>query len=156
METHRCLPNVHATLDTVAVDLIAGEGNIFRANGSTVVKPGFMTVYLEGTDDAKAAADDKDKLLPPMEEGDDIKLVKILPEQHFTEPPPRYSEASLVKALEEHGIGRPSTYASIISTLQSREYVEMDKKRFIPTDVGRIVNKFLTEHFTQYVDYDYR
>jgi DNA topoisomerase-1 len=146
---------IHATLDTVAVDLTAGEGNIFRANGSTVVKPGFMAVYLEGTDDAKAAADDKDKLLPPMEEGDDIKLVKILPEQHFTEPPPRYSEASLVKALEEHGIGRPSTYASIISTLQSREYVEMDKKRFIPTDVGRIVNKFLTEHFTQYVDYDF-
>ena len=146
---------IHATLDTVAVDLTAGEGNIFRANGSTVVKPGFMAVYLEGTDDAKAAADDKDKLLPPMEEGDDIKLVKVLPEQHFTEPPPRYSEASLVKALEEHGIGRPSTYASIISTLQSREYVEMDKKRFIPTDVGRIVNKFLTEHFTQYVDYDF-
>lgn len=146
---------IHATLDTVAVDLTAGEGNIFRANGSTVVKPGFMAVYMESSDDAKAAADDKDKLLPPMEEGDDIKLLKILPEQHFTEPPPRYSEASLVKALEEHGIGRPSTYASIISTLQSREYVEMDKKRFIPTDVGRIVNKFLTEHFTQYVDYDF-
>ena len=146
---------VHATLDTVAVDLMAGEGNIFRANGSTVVKPGFMAVYLEGTDDAKTVADDKDKLLPPMEEGDELKLVKVLPEQHFTEPPPRYSEASLVKALEEHGIGRPSTYASIISTLQSREYVEMDKKRFIPTDVGRIVNKFLTEHFTQYVDYDF-
>ncbi|MGD8483670.1 MAG: type I DNA topoisomerase [Thioalkalispiraceae bacterium] len=146
---------IHATLDTVAVDLTAGEGNIFRANGSTVVKPGFMAVYQEGTDDAKTAADDKDKLLPPMKEGDDVKLLKILPEQHFTEPPPRYSEASLVKALEEHGIGRPSTYASIISTLQSREYVEMDKKRFIPTDVGRIVNKFLTEHFTQYVDYDF-
>jgi DNA topoisomerase-1 len=82
-------------------------------------------------------------------------LLKIKPEQHFTEPPPRYSEASLVKSLEEHGIGRPSTYASIISTLQHREYVEMDKKRFIPTDVGRIVNKFLTEHFTKYVDYDF-
>ena len=146
---------IHATLDTVAVDLTAGDDNIFRANGSTLVIPGFMAVYQESVDDAKAAADDKDKLLPPMEEGDDVKLLKILPEQHFTEPPPRYSEASLVKSLEEHGIGRPSTYASIISTLQSREYVEMDKKRFIPTDVGRIVIKFLTEHFTQYVDYDF-
>jgi DNA topoisomerase-1 len=146
---------VHATLDTVAVDLQAGDKHMFRANGSTVVHPGFMAVYQEGRDDAKAADDDSERLLPPLKEGDDVKLIKIKPEQHFTEPPPRYTEASLVKALEEHGIGRPSTYASIISTLQSREYVEMDKKRFIPTDVGRIVNKFLTEHFTQYVDYDF-
>ncbi|MDH3948482.1 MAG: type I DNA topoisomerase, partial [Gammaproteobacteria bacterium] len=145
---------IHATMDTVAVDLEAGAGNIFRANGSTLVSPGFMAVYQESIDDSKAK-DDKERLLPPMQEGETVKLLKILPEQHFTEPPPRYSEASLVKALEEHGIGRPSTYASIISTLQSREYVEMDKKRFIPTDVGRIVNKFLTEHFTQYVDYDF-
>ena len=146
---------IHATLDTVAVDLSAGEDNLFRANGSTLVKPGFMAVYQEGTDDAKAGADDNDRLLPPLKEGDKVKLVKVVPEQHFTEPPPRFSEASLVKALEEYGIGRPSTYASIISTLQSRDYVEMDKKRFIPTDVGRIVAKFLTEHFTQYVDYDF-
>ncbi|NNG13889.1 MAG: DNA topoisomerase I, partial [Gammaproteobacteria bacterium] len=145
---------IHATMDTVAVDLEAGAGNVFRANGSTLVSPGFMAVYQESVDDSKAK-DDKERLLPPLQEGDTVKLLKILPEQHFTEPPPRYSEASLVKALEEHGIGRPSTYASIISTLQSREYVEMDKKRFIPTDVGRIVNKFLTEHFTQYVDYDF-
>src|SRR5690606_30673752 len=82
-------------------------------------------------------------------------LDKLRPEQHFTEPPPRYTEASLVKALEEYGIGRPSTYASIIATLKNREYVEMDGKRFIPTDIGRIVNAFLTEHFTQYVDYDF-
>ncbi len=94
-------------------------------------------------------------MLPPLNEGDKVTLLQIKPEQHFTEPPPRYSEATLVKALEEFGIGRPSTYASIISTLQNREYVEMDKKRFIPTDVGRVVNKFLTEHFTQYVDYDF-
>ena len=145
---------IHATMDTVAVDLEAGAGNIFRANGSTLVSPGFMAVYQESVDDSKAR-DDKEKLLPPLQEGDTVNLLKLLPEQHFTEPPPRYSEASLVKSLEEHGIGRPSTYASIISTLQSREYVEMDKKRFIPTDVGRIVNKFLTEHFTQYVDYDF-
>jgi len=146
---------VHATLDTVAVDLLAGEeGNVFRANGSTIVHPGFMTVYQESVDDAKEK-DDDNKLLPKMLEGEKVELISIRPEQHFTEPPPRFSEASLVKALEEYGIGRPSTYASIISTLQAREYVEMDKRRFIPTDVGRVVNKFLTQHFTQYVDYDF-
>lgn len=145
---------MHATIDTVAADLGAGEGNVFRANGSTIAKPGFIQVYLEGKDDAKPG-DDDEKMLPPLSEGEQIKLNKIRPEQHFTEPPPRYSEASLVKALEEFGIGRPSTYASIISTLQDREYVEMDKKRFVPTDVGRVVNKFLTNYFTQYVDYDF-
>jgi DNA topoisomerase-1 len=145
---------VHATIDTVAVDLGAGKGNVFRATGSTIAKPGFIHVYLEGRDDAKPG-DDDEKMLPPLSEGEQVVLNRIRPEQHFTEPPPRYSEASLVKALEEYGIGRPSTYASIISTLQDREYVEMDKKRFIPTDVGRVVNKFLTNYFTQYVDYDF-
>ena len=145
---------IHATIDTVSADLGAGEGNVFRANGSTIASPGFIQVYLEGTDDAKPG-DDDEKMLPPLVEGEQIALNKIRTEQHFTEPPPRYSEASLVKALEEFGIGRPSTYASIISTLQDREYVEMDKKRFIPTDVGRVVNKFLTNYFTQYVDYDF-
>ena len=90
-----------------------------------------------------------------MEEGDTVALLDVIPTQHFTEPPPRYTEASLVKALEEHGIGRPSTYASIISTLQNREYVELEQKRFYPTDVGRVVNRFLTEYFTQYVDYGF-
>jgi len=147
---------VHATINTVGVDLHAGsEKNVFRANGSTIVDPGFMAVYQEDVDDKKGEDDDKERILPPMEEGDKVKLLTIRPEQHFTEPPPRYSEASLVKALEEYGIGRPSTYASIISTLQNREYVEMDKRRFIPTDVGRVVNKFLTQHFTKYVDYDF-
>ncbi len=146
---------IHATLDTVGVNLIAGdEGNVFRASGSTIVNPGFMAVYQESVDDDKEK-DEDNKLLPKMLEGELVELLKMRPEQHFTEPPPRFSEASLVKALEEHGIGRPSTYASIISTLQNREYVEMDKRRFIPTDVGRVVNKFLTEHFTQYVDYDF-
>ncbi|MCP5318446.1 MAG: type I DNA topoisomerase [Chromatiaceae bacterium] len=145
---------IHATINTVAADLGAGAGNVFRANGSTIASPGFIQVYLEGTDDAKPG-DDDDKMLPPLSEGEQLPLQKIRTEQHFTEPPPRYSEASLVKALEEFGIGRPSTYASIISTLQDREYVEMDKKRFIPTDVGRVVNKFLTNYFTQYVDYDF-
>ncbi|MFM1891397.1 MAG: topoisomerase, partial [Pseudomonadota bacterium] len=145
---------LHATIDTVAVDLGAGPGNVFRATGSTVAKPGFMQVYLEGRDDAKPG-DEDETLLPPLEPGEQIDLLAIRSEQHFTEPPPRYSEASLVKALEEYGIGRPSTYASIISTLQDREYVELEKKRFHPTDVGRIVNKFLTSYFSQYVDYDF-
>jgi DNA topoisomerase-1 len=90
-----------------------------------------------------------------MKEGDLVRLMSLIGQQHFTEPPPRYSEASLVKALEEHGIGRPSTYATIISTLQDREYVEMDNRRFIPTDIGKIVNRFLTDHFTKYVEYSF-
>ncbi|MDX1444027.1 MAG: DNA topoisomerase I [Gammaproteobacteria bacterium] len=145
---------VHAVYDTVAAEIKAGEGNVFRATGSTLVKPGFIAVYLEGVDDEKADKDD-DKTLPEINEGDAVHLADIETTQHFTEPPPRYSEASLVKALEEYGIGRPSTYASIISTLQNREYVEMDSRRFIPTDVAKIVNKFLTDHFTQYVDYEF-
>jgi len=144
---------IHATLGTVAVDLGCGEGNQFRANGSTVIEPGFMAVYLEGRDDA--AADDDESYLPPLVEGQSVDLLDVTAGQHFTEPPPRYTEASLVKTLEEYGIGRPSTYASIISTLQQRHYVELESKRFRPTDVGRIVNKFLTEHFTQYVDYHF-
>ena len=127
---------------------------MFRATGSTVTNPGFMTVYQEGVDDSKEG-DEQDSLLPPMQEGRPVVLNDIVAGQHFTEPPPRYSEASLVKALEEHGIGRPSTYATIISTLQNREYVTLDNKRFYPTDVGRIVNKFLTDHFTKYVDYSF-
>ncbi len=145
---------VHATMNTVAVDLACGAGNVFRANGSTVVNPGFMSVYLEGQDDA-AKSDKDERILPIMETGDIVDLLAIRPEQHFTEPPPRFSEASLVRSLEEHDIGRPSTYASIISTLLQREYVELEKKRFHPTDVGRVVGKFLAEHFTKYVDYDF-
>ncbi len=145
---------IHATIDTVAVDLTCGEGNRFRANGSTIANPGFMAVYLEGMDDSKAS-DDDEKLLPPLKEGDTVDLLDIQSNQHFTEPPPRFSEASLVKALEEHGIGRPSTYASIISTLQHREYVTLEKKRFHPSDVGRIVSRFLTNYFDKYVDYDF-
>lgn len=109
-------------------------------------------MYEEGLDDR---ASEKDSTLPLLEEGETITLLDIAAEQHFTEPPPRYSEASLVKTLEEFGIGRPSTYASIISTLLAREYVELDNRRFTPTDIGRIVIRFLTEHFTQYVDYDF-
>lgn len=146
---------IHATINTVAVDLACGsEGQgVFRANGSTVVHPGFMSVYLEGKDDGPA--EDEEGYLPKLQKGQSVDLNDIVTSQHFTEPPPRYTEASLVKALEEYGIGRPSTYASIISTLQQRKYAELESKRFHPTDVGRIVNKFLTEHFTQYVDYNF-
>jgi len=148
---------IHATFDTVAVDLLAGADGAyrssFRASGSVLKHPGFMAVYQEGTDDTKS--DDDDRILPDMEEGDEVALRDVRADQHFTEPPPRFSEASLVKSLEEYGIGRPSTYASIISTLQQREYVEMDARRFIATDVGKIVNKFLTKHFAQYVDYEF-
>ena len=146
---------IHATLDTVAVDLACGPGNSFRANGSTIRDPGFMRVYIEDRDEPKKKDDSKENLLPPLQEGDTVDLNEIRLEQHFTEPPPRYSEASLVKALEEYGIGRPSTYASIITTLLDREYVELESKRFHPTDVGRVVARFLTQHFKQYVDYDF-
>ncbi|HNZ56056.1 MAG TPA: type I DNA topoisomerase [Methylophilaceae bacterium] len=142
-----------AKFDAVSVDLSVGsDANLFRATGQTLVFPGFIAVYMEGTDDEEEESEAK---LPHLETGEVLTVEKIYGEQHFTEPPPRYGEASLVKILEEYGIGRPSTYASIISTLQDREYVILDKKRFKPTDVGRVVNKFLTEHFTKYVDYDF-
>lgn len=143
-----------ATIDTVRVDLVTKGGkDIFRANGSVIVDPGFLKVYEESVEDA--SEEEGEGLLPELAKGDQVQLRDLLTHQHFTEPPPRYSEASLVKTLEEYGIGRPSTYASIISTLQNREYVILDKKRFHPTDVGRIVNKFLTQYFMQYVDYDF-
>ncbi len=145
---------IHATMDQVSVDLGCGEGNTFRASGSTVRFPGFMKVYQEDVDDKKAS-DDKDNRLPDLNKGDRLDVKEFDLDQHFTEPPPRFTEASLVKALEEYGIGRPSTYASIISTLQNREYVEMDARRFTPTDVGSVVNGFLSKHFTKYVDYDF-
>ncbi|HET7548020.1 MAG TPA: type I DNA topoisomerase [Usitatibacter sp.] len=142
-----------AKFDTVAVDFtVGGAGNLFRATGQTMVFPGFFAVYHEDEDDA---IEEEDKRLPAFESGDVVNIERLYGEQHFTQPPPRYSEASLVKALEQYGIGRPSTYASIISTLVNREYVILDKKRFMPTDVGRIVNKFLTEHFAHWVDYDF-
>lgn len=145
---------LHATIDQVAIEFACGAGNVLRANGSTIANPGFKQVYQESTDDG-ALDDDEGNLLPPLQKGDVVDLNKIRPEQHFTEPPPRYSEASLVKALEEYGIGRPSTYAAIISTLQHRDYVILENKRFKPTDVGRIVNNFLTGYFNRYVDYGF-
>ena len=149
-----------AVYDTVAVDLIPGAAAkrdgaaaVLRANGSTLVKPGYIAVYKEGHDDV--SDDDNDRILPSMDVGDHLKLLTIRPEQHFTEPPPRYSEASLVKALEEHGIGRPSTYASIIQTLIGKKYTELLNRRFVPTDLGKIVNRFLTRNFHHYIEYGF-
>jgi DNA topoisomerase-1 len=142
-----------ARLDTVAVDLQSCKLDQFRANGSQIAFPGFLSVYEEGRDEK--SDDDKDTILPELNVGEKIKLQDIDVEEHHTEPPARYSEATLVKALEEFEIGRPSTYASIIHTLQQRDYVVVDKKRFIPTDVGRIVSHFLTDYFNTYVDFKF-
>jgi len=136
-----------AQFDTVAADITVGEGT-FRATGQTLAFAGFLAVYQDDEDEEESK-------LPALAEGETLPVDRLYGEQHFTQPPPRYTEASLVKALEEYGIGRPSTYASIISTLQDREYVALEKKRFQPTDIGRLVNCFLTRHFTHYVDYDF-
>ncbi|MCO6505294.1 MAG: type I DNA topoisomerase [Snodgrassella sp.] len=141
-----------ARFDTTSVDIVVGKG-IFRVAGQVQTFAGFLSVYEEGVDDSEN--EENTKKLPELHEGDNLPVDRIFGEQHFTQPPPRYSEASLVKALEEYGIGRPSTYASIISTLKEREYVTLEQKRFLPTDTGEVVNKFLTEHFGQYVDYNF-
>lgn len=143
-----------AIFNTLVVDLDCGGVGIFRATGSVIHKPGFMAVYQEGNDDFKAQ-DNDDKFLPDFVQGKLSKLISIDGKQHFTEPPPKFTEASLIKTLEEYGIGRPSTYASIISTLKQREYVEVDGKRFSPTDIGEVVNSFLVKYFANYVDYEF-
>ena len=146
---------VHAVFDQVAVQFAAGSQNdLFRATGSTLVVPGFIAVYQEGRDDA-SKPEKEGSALPALEEGQKVSLLAVRAEQHFTEPPPHYTEASLVKTLESYGIGRPSTYANIIRTLVDRDYVELESRRFTPTDIGRVVNHFLTKHFSQYVDYDF-
>jgi DNA topoisomerase-1 len=138
-----------ATLKQTAITLSsADKQHAFRATGSVVVFDGFMKVYMED-------AGEKDTILPAVEEGQELPLISVDGSQHFTEPPARYSEASLVKALEENGIGRPSTYAAIVSTIRDRGYVRLEQRRFYPEDVGRIVNKFLTEHFPKYVDLNF-
>jgi len=138
-----------AILDQVRVDMDSSDATL-RANGSVLTFPGFRKLYIEGTDEP--AKDEKDRLLPAMQVGDVIDIKQVDPKQHFTEPKPRFSEATLVKELEGHGIGRPSTYASILNVLRTRQYVEMDKKRFVPTDVGEIVSRFLTTYFTDIVE----
>ncbi len=148
-----------AILDQVAADLSDGTDDvILRANGSTIQFDGFLKLYSEDRDDKPKDDDDddeKERRLPPLNQDDPVKTVDVTPDQHFTEPPPRYSEASLVKRMEELGIGRPSTYASIIQVLQDRKYVTLDRKRFTPDDRGRLVTTFLVKYFTKYVDYDF-
>lgn len=142
-----------AKFNTTTVDLAAGaSGTLFRATGQVLVFPGFIAVYTEGADDIEQEEEGK---LPALAENEVIPVQRFYGDQHFTQPPPRYTEASLVKTLEEFGIGRPSTYANIISTLQDRGYALLEKKRFTPTDVGRLVNGFLTSHFNHYVDYGF-
>ncbi len=143
---------VPAQINTLSIDFNLPGDHTFRATGSSIAYPGYLKVYHIGRDDNQVD-ETAEKLLPPLKEGDSVTLTDILAEQHFTKPPARFSEALLIKTLEEYGIGRPSTYASIISTLLSREYVTMEQKRFIPTDIGRIVNKFLNEYFPRYVEY---
>src|ERR1700759_548761 len=143
-----------AEIDQVAVDVIDGKGVRLRATGSIVAFDGFLRLYREDIDDkAEGAPDDDDnRMLPPMSERDPLKRQKVDATQHFTQPPPRYSEASLVKKMEELGIGRPSTYASILSVLQDRKYVKLEKRRFVPEDRGRLVTAFLVSFFEHYVD----
>ena len=141
-----------AELDQVAVDVASG-GTRLRATGSIVAFDGFLKLYREATDEApEGDSRDESRMLPPMNERDPLRRDKVAAEQHFTQPPPRYSEASLVKRMEELGIGRPSTYASILSVLRDRNYVRMDARRFVPEDRGRLVTAFLTSFFERYVD----
>jgi len=150
-----------AVLDQVGINIPANDNKtVLRATGSVVTFDGFFKVYQEGQDDTdekgdKEKGDSRDRILPVINEGDSLGKKEIMPEQHFTQPPPRYSEASLVKKLEELGIGRPSTYASIISVLQDRNYVRIEKRRFIPGDRGRIVTAFLSSFFARYVEYNF-
>lgn len=142
-----------AILDTTSVDLTA-NGALFRSTGSIVRFPGFMAVYTEGQDDASLTDEDA-KTLPPLAEGDVFKSPEYESEQHFTQPPPRYSESSLVKAMEELGIGRPSTYAPTMDTILKRGYVLLESKRFVPTELGEVVVDLLTQNFHQLIDVDF-
>ncbi|SIS97061.1 DNA topoisomerase I [Insolitispirillum peregrinum] len=145
-----------ALLDQMSVDVADPTGAVvLRATGSTVVFDGFLKLYREDLDDAGDGDDENGRILPPLAEGDATAIAAILPEQHFTQPPPRYSEASLVKRMEELGIGRPSTYASIMQVLQDRDYVKLDQRRFVPEDRGRIVTAFLEKFFEKYVGYTF-
>ncbi|HVJ21220.1 MAG TPA: type I DNA topoisomerase, partial [Polyangiaceae bacterium] len=145
-----------AVLDQVTVDIASGDKTVqLRATGSVVKFNGFLTLYDEGRDDTAKEEEEGSAILPDVAENEALERREVVPEQHFTEPPPRYSEASLVKKLEELGIGRPSTYASIIEVLQRRNYVKLDRKRFIPEDRGRIVTAFLQTYFPRYVEYNF-
>ena len=150
-----------AVMDVTSIDISAGD-YLFRATGSIIKFPGFMKLYIEGTDpesDQEAEKNDKkketDALLPPLKEGDVLKLLELLPKQHFTQPPPRYTEASLVKELEKKGIGRPSTYASIMSTIVERQYVNLEQRKLTPTELGMLITELLVENFPKILDVDF-
>lgn len=140
-----------AVIDTTSLDIEAGEYS-FRATGSIIKFPGFMQVYIEGTDDDTK---DEEKLLPELNQGDKLEVESLIPKQHFTQPSPRYTDATLVKALEEKGIGRPSTYAPIVETIQKRGYVVRDKKQFYPTELGVIVVELLKNHFPDIINVEF-
>ena len=147
-----------AIIDQVAADIWADHGRCaLRATGSSILFDGFLTLYQEGRDDIPAAGPDDEAagMLPRLNAGDDLARRDVRPDQHFTQPPPRYSEASLIKKLEELGIGRPSTYTSIIHVLQERDYVKLEQKRFVPEDRGRLVTAFLSSFFDRYVEYGF-
>ncbi len=144
-----------AIFDKTAIDIVSQDQlHILRANGSIQIFDGFLKVYQEGFDDSKSS-DDSDKLLPLIHNNEKLNLADVITDQHFTQPPPRYTEASLVKKLEELGIGRPSTYASLMQVIQERDYVYLDKKTFVPSDRGRVVTAFLQHYFLKYVEYDF-
>lgn len=145
-----------AVLDQVSVDIANADGKVvLHATGSIVAFEGFLKVYREENEDDDKDAAEEERRLPPLKEGDSLKLDEVTPHQHFTQPPPRYTEASLVKKMEELGIGRPSTYASIMQVLQDRNYVKLDQRRFIPESRGRIVTAFLLNFFKKYVEYNF-
>lgn len=145
-----------AAFDQVTVDMASSDQKVsLRATGSTLTFDGFLKIYKEDVDEDDADKEEEDRLLPMLAMGDAINQEKVTPNQHFTQPPPRYTEASLVKKLEELGIGRPSTYASIIQVLQDRDYVKLEKRQFIPEERGRLVTVFLVNFFNKYVQYDF-
>ena len=143
-----------ATFEATSVEIVSPDSTIkLRASGQVLLFEGFLKMYVESSDDEKNA--EEDTILPPLTKGQALNIDKITPDQHFTQPPPRYSEATLVKRMEELGIGRPSTYASIVTTIQDREYVRKEKSRLVPEDKGRLVTIFLNNYFDKYLEYDY-
>ena len=143
-----------AKLERTSVDIQSPDREVtLRANGQVVLFEGFLKVYEESRDDSEQS--DGENRLPQMSQGENVEKLSIDPEQHFTQPPPRYTEASLVKRMEELGIGRPSTYANIVTTIQDREYVRKEKNRLLPEDKGRIVTIFLLNFFKRYVEFDF-
>jgi DNA topoisomerase-1 len=144
-----------AIFDQTTIDISAGEKYLFRATGSVIKFDGFLAVYEEGKDEKDEEDEERAAKLPKVEKGEELKLNSLTPNQHFTEPPPRYTEATLVKALEEKGIGRPSTYASIMSVIQDREYAEKTEGKFRPTELGIIVNDLLVESFADIFNVEY-